>query len=410
VPLALARRARRGKEDPARSGERYGLASAPRPSGRVVWVHAASVGETNAVMPLVDRLVATGCSVVFTSVTITSAAIAARRLPAGAVHQFSPLDIGSWIGRFLDHWRPDLALFVESELWPATILALAARGIPQLLMNARLSERSQKGWGRFGTVSRALFSRITACLAQSAKDGERYRALGVPQTIVTGNLKFDVPPPPADPAALATFRTAVGGRPLWVAASTHEGEEEIVAAAHRILKTRFPDVLTVIAPRHPPRGPAIRTLLAGQGFTVAERSLGEPLTAATDIYLADTLGELGLFYRAAPVALLGGSLIAHGGQNPIEPARLDTALLHGPFVHNFEDIYAALDRNGGAVRVSDAASLAAAVGELLSDKSALARRRRSAATTLEPFSGALEATMRALTPWLQSADAAVRRA
>ena len=214
VPLALVVRARRGKEDRARVGERFGRASRPRPAGRLAWVHAASVGETNAVMPLVERIVGAGISVVFTSVTVTAANIAASRLPAGAVHQFSPIDVAPWIGRFLGHWRPDFALFVESELWPATIMKLAGAGIPQILVNARLSERSFRGWDRFGGVARALFARIGLCLAQTERDGERYRALGVRQVSVTGNLKFDVPPPSADAAAVTAFQSLLGNRPV----------------------------------------------------------------------------------------------------------------------------------------------------------------------------------------------------
>jgi 3-deoxy-D-manno-octulosonic-acid transferase len=383
-----------------RVGERFGRASRPRPAGRLAWVHAASVGETNAVMPLVHRIVNAGTSVVFTSVTVTAANIAASRLPAGAVHQFSPLDVAPWISRFLGHWRPDFALFVESELWPVTIMSLAGAGIPQILVNARLSERSFRGWNRFGGVARSLFSRIGLCLAQTDKDGERYRALGVPCVAVTGNLKFDVPPPAADPAAVAAFQALLGNRPVWVAASTHEGEEEVVAAAHQLLRQRHQGLVTIIAPRHPNRGPAIRGMLAERGLAVAQRSAGEPIGPLLDIYLADTLNELGLFYRVAPVAFLGGSLIAHGGQNPIEPARLDAAILYGPHVHNFEGIYAALDGAGAAERVADAESLASAVGALLDDASALRRRLIAATATFAPLSGALERTALALAPYL----------
>jgi 3-deoxy-D-manno-octulosonic-acid transferase len=408
VPLALARRARRGKEDPARVGERYGIASAPRPAGRVVWVHAASVGETNAVIGLVERIVAAGLAVVLTTVTVTSAALAARRLPSGAVHQFSPLDISPFVARFLDHWRPDLALFVESEVWPMTIVSLAARGIPQARVNAHMSARSARGWGRLGTASRALFGRIDACLAQSEEDGARYRALGARDVTVTGNLKFDEPPPAADPAALAAFRAEVGDRPAWVAASTHEGEEEIVADAHRTLAERHPDLLTIIVPRHPARGDGIRAWLTERGLAVAQRSSGEPLTPATGIYLADTLGELGLFYRAVPIAFVGATLVPIGGHNPIEPVQLDAALVHGPHTQNATEIYAALDAAGGAVNVGDAAGLAEAVAVLLDDPAMLEERRATATATLVPFTGALDRTFAALAPWLAPAAAAGR--
>ena len=240
-----------------------------------------------------------------------------------------------------------------------TIRKLASAGIPQILVNARMSERSFRGWNRFGGAARSLFSRIGLCLARTEEDAERYRMLGVSQVAVTGNLKFDAPPLAADPAAVAAFQALLGNRPVWVAASTHEGEEEIAAATHQLLRQRHPGLVTIIAPRHPSRGSAIRSALAGRGLSVAQRSAGEPIGPLLDIYLADTLGELGLFYRVAPVAFLGGSLVAHGGQNPIEPVRLDAAILHGPHVHNFESIYTALDGAGAAERIVDAESLAA---------------------------------------------------
>lgn len=402
MPLALSRRASRGKEDRQRLGERYGRASRERPAGRLAWVHAASVGETNAVMPLVDRIVAAGTSVVFTSVTVTAASIAASRLPAGAIHQFSPIDVAPWIGRFLGHWRPDFALFVESEIWPTTIMKLAGAGIPQILVNARMSERSFRGWNRFGSVARSLFSRVELCLARTEEDGERYQTLGAPHVMVTGNLKFDVPPLSADPADVANFQRLIGNRPVWVAACTHPGEEEIVATAHQLLRQRHPGLVTIIAPRHPSRGGEIRATLAARGLAVAQRSAGEPIGPLLDIYLADTLGELGLFYRVAPVAFLGGSLVEHGGQNPIEPVRLDAAIVHGPHVHNFDTVYAALDGAGAAAEVADAESLAGAVRSLLEDAAILRRRLVGATAALAPFSGALEATSRALQPYLSA--------
>lgn len=400
VPLVLAIRAARGKEDVGRKAERYGCASLPRPAGRIVWVHAASVGETNAVLPLIDRLTTAGFHVLFTSTTVTSAAIAAKRLPANAFHQFGPLDIAPFVDRFLDHWRPEFVMFVESELWPTIITRLEENVVPLVIVNARLSARSFRGWRRFDGVARALFSRIGLCLAQSEEDGARFSALGAGKVQVTGNLKFDVPPLAADPGELERLRSAVGQRPVWIAASTHEGEEEIVADAHRKLRDRFPDMLTVIVPRHPERGDAIRAMLAARRLSVAQRSRGEPLLREIDVYLADTLGELGLFYRAAPVAFLGGSLVPHGGQNPIEPTRLEAAVLHGPFVHNFSDIYQRLDADAPEESIRDAAGLAAAVGRLIAEPRSAAARAASAAKALAPFSGALDATMLALRPYL----------
>jgi 3-deoxy-D-manno-octulosonic-acid transferase len=407
MPLALSVRAARGKEDRARIGERFGRSTAVRPPGRLVWIHAASVGETTAVLPLIGRMLAAGTSVLFTSVTVTSAGIAAARLPAGAFHQFAPLDVGPVIDRFLRHWRPDVAVFVESEQWPMAILKLAAAHIPRILVNARLSDRSYRRWKRLGDSARSLFARTELCLAQSRQDAERYADIGTPNVSVTGNLKFDVPPPPAGAAEVDALRAAIGNRPVWVAASTHEGEEVIVAGIHKRLKERHPQLLTIVAPRHPERGAAIKPMMVEQGLVVASRSAGEPVSAATDIYLADTLGEFGLLFRVAPIAFLGGSLIPHGGQNPIEPARLETVVLHGPHVQNFAEIYEALDRSGEAEMVADGGALAEAVSALLADPAAVHRRAAAAAAALAPFSGALDRTMQALAPYLATAGAKV---
>ena len=400
VPFILSRRIAAGKEDGQRTTERYGRASLPRPPGRLVWVHAASVGETNAVLPLIDRLTAAGLAVLFTSTTLTSAGIAARRLPRGAIHQFAPFDIAAFVDRFLGYWRPELAVFVESELWPTIVRRLAAAGTPLVLVNARLSERSYRGWKRFAGFAGSLFRRITLCLAQSAGDAERFRALGARDVRISGNLKFDVPPLAADPAALMQLNSAVGGRPVWVAASTHEGEEEIVDQAHRLLRARYRDVLTIIVPRHPERGDSVRAMLAARGLAVAQRSRADPLVRQTEVYLADTLGELGLFYRAAPIAFLGGSLIAHGGQNPIEPARLGAAVLHGPHVHNFADVYAMLDAATSAPPIANAETLAAEVAGLTDNPAARAARVEAATAALASHSGALDTTMAALKPYL----------
>jgi 3-deoxy-D-manno-octulosonic-acid transferase len=339
--------------------------------------------------------------VLFTTVTVTSAQIAAARLPPGAIHQFSPLDVQPWVARFLDHWRPDLALVVESELWPVTMTMLADRGVPQVLINARMSERSYDRWQRYASLARRLLSRLALCLAQSPVDAERYRAMGVKQVDVTGNLKFDAPLPTSDPAAVAALKQFIGERPLWLAASTHEGEEAIAARVHRELAPAHPGLLTVIVPRHPGRGPAIAEALRDDGLHVVLRSKGESIAADTEIYVADTLGELALFYSSVPVAFIGGSLVPHGGQNPIEPVRFEAAVLHGPHVDNFADIYAALDASGSEA-VADAEQLAAAVHRLLADPARARNRVRAATAALQPFSGALDATLAALKPFLET--------
>lgn len=401
VPFILSRRVALGKEDRQRTTERYGSASAPRPPGRLVWVHAASVGETNAVLPLVGRLTAAGFAVLFTSTTLTSAGVAAKALPKGAVHQFAPLDIGGFVDRFLGYWRPELAIFVESELWPNIVRRLSARQTPLVLVNASLSERSFRGWQRFAGFAGDVFGKIALCLAQTDEEAARFRALGAPDVRVTGNLKFDVPLLAADPAALALLKSSIGDRPVWVAASTHEGEEGFVADAHRLVRERQPGLLTILVPRHPQRGDAVRALLEARSLKVAQRSQANPLTPETDVYLADTLGELGLFYRAAPIAFLGGSLVPVGGHNPIEPVRLGAAVLHGPYVHDQTMLFGLLDNVSPLPPIADAAGLAELVARLIGDPAAAAEIASRSLAALLPQVGALDTTMTALKPYLK---------
>jgi 3-deoxy-D-manno-octulosonic-acid transferase len=387
APLLLARRTARGKEDPARRHERCGRASLARPDGALVWIHAASVGETISALPLVERLVGAGTTVLVTSGTVTS---------AGAVHQYVPLDLSPFVRRFLDHWRPTLAVFVESEIWPTTVAELADRGVPLILVNARLSERSERRWRRLPGLARALFGRIPLALAQSAADAERLHRLGVADVRCFGNLKYDGGPLAADPAELARLRGAIGDRPSWVAASTHPNEEAMVAEAHARAAADLPGLLTVLAPRHPPRADEIRRLLADRGLTVASRSLGENLAPATDVLLFDTIGEMGLVYRAAPVAFVGGSIADKGGQNPIEPALLGVDVLHGPSTRNFADVYAALDAADAAVSISTAEDVAAAVVAAHRDPAARAARVARARAVVGAATGAVERTVAVL--------------
>ena len=388
----LRARARRGKEDPARRGERLGHAARPRPEGELVWVHAASVGETMSVLPVVDWLTRNGVAVLLTSGTVTSAALAQTRLPAGAFHQYVPMDLAPFIGRFLDHWRPTAALFVESEIWPTTVVELDRRGIPQVLVNARLSAKSHRRWLQAPQLARSIFSRFSLVLAQSQQDAARFAEVGVADPQVTGNIKFDCQPLAVDAAELARLRGVIGDRPILLAASTHPGEEAVIADAARRIAASVPGLLSIIVPRHPDRRADIAADLATRGFAVATRSHGADPNAATDIYLADTLGELGLFYRLAPVAFIGGSLIPAGGHNPIEAAQLQTAVLHGPHVHNAREIFAALDSGGGALMIDDAKTLAAAATRLLTSPAAAAAMAGAGADIVLSGRGALART------------------
>jgi 3-deoxy-D-manno-octulosonic-acid transferase len=399
APLLARSRLKRGKEDPERIQERRGFATEERPPGRLIWLHGASVGELLSIIPLVERLQARGVTVLVTTVTRTAAALAARRLPPGAIHQFMPWDVPAFIERFLNHWRPDLAIFAESELWPNLILRTTARGTPLIQVNGRMSERSFRGWQRVPRSIKALFSRFELCLMQTVDDARRVEALGAPRVSTTGNLKFDVPAPEAEPGAAMALAGAIGRRPVFLAASTHEGEDEIVLDAHRMMAPRLSNLLTIVAPRHPERGEAIAALAQAAGLQACRRSLGELPGQRHAVYVADTLGEMGLFYRAAPVAFLGGSLIRHGGQNPIEPAKLGAAILHGPHVFNFAAVYAALAENQAARQVSGAQDLAEAALMLLTDQRERLRQREAAGETVTGLGGALERTLAAIEPY-----------
>ncbi|KUL97214.1 3-deoxy-D-manno-octulosonic acid transferase [Bosea sp. WAO] len=397
--LLLWRR-RRGKEDPARIAERRGYPSVDRPDKTLVWLHGASVGETVTLLPLVERLQRRGLAVLVTSGTVTSARLLEQRLPAGAIHQYLPLDVPRYMRRFLDYWRPDLGLVCESEIWPNLMIEAGKRGIPLVQVNARMSERSFRRWYKFPKTSRYLLSGFERCLAQSQEDGQRLAQLGAPRVSIAGNLKFDVPAPPADPNTLALLDGLMAGRPVWVAASTHPGEEEDVLAAHLGIKAHLPKLLTIVAPRHPDRGDEVEALAQANGVVSARRSRGQLPEREVEFYVADTLGDLGLFYRLAPVAFIGGSLAPIGGHNPIEPAKLGCALLHGPLVHKSADLFAAFDAGGGARQVADRQELAGAVHRWLSDPAAARQAARAAAQTSTQLGGALERTVQALEPLL----------
>jgi 3-deoxy-D-manno-octulosonic-acid transferase len=400
APALIRQRLKHGKEDPARIGERRGLNLDVRPHGPLIWIHGASVGEVLAAAALIERLRALNLRILLTSGTVTSAAIVAKRFPRDVIHQYVPYDSPRFVQRFLDHWRPSLALFIESDLWPNLILASAARRLPMVLINGRMSQRSFPRWRRMsGTIS-ALLGRFDVCLAQSGADAERFTALGSRNVVTTGNLKLDVPAPPADPAKLERLMAITRGRPVIVAASTHPGEEEVLVAAHRTLSQYFPTLLTVIVPRHPNRGPAVANVVVASGLQVALRSREELPMAATDIYVADTMGELGLFYRLAPIVFMGGSLVEHGGQNPIEAVKLGAAIVHGPHVFNFTDVYRALDGAGGARMADGQEALVRQLGLLLAESDTRSALVAASARVVEQLGGALERTLSALEPYL----------
>jgi 3-deoxy-D-manno-octulosonic-acid transferase len=398
--VLLRRRQKQGKEDASRIAERRGHPGQERPDGPLVWVHAASVGEFTSVLPLVDELDGRGLSILVTTGTLSSAQLAQTRLPAGVIHQFMPLDVPSFMQRFLAHWRPDLVVLTESEIWPNLLHELQRGHVPVVIANARMSERSFLRWRRSGAAVRAVLEGIHLCLAQSDADAERLSALGAPRVQSTGNLKFDVPPPPAAPVPLAKLKTSVFGRRVIIAASTHPGEHGILVEAHRRLRADTKNLLTIIVPRHPDAADEIARLAEAAGIRAARRSERPEPAYDTGIFIVDTIGELGLFYRIAELAFVGGSLVAHGGQNPIEPAKLGIPILHGPHVRNFTEIYGALDSAEGALEVRGVDDLSVAASALLADADSRELMRRAARDVMQTHSGALQRTLAALEPYL----------
>lgn len=401
VGLVLGYRLRRGKEDAARLGERRGETGLERPAGPLIWIHGASIGETVSALPVAQRLCARGFRVLITSGTVTSAAVIGSRLPAGAIHQFIPLDTPRHMARFLERWRPALGLIVESELWPSMIIEATQRRIPLVLVNARMSDRSFRRWQRLSTIIGALLDRFDLCLAQTAADADRFRRLGARHVVTSGNLKFDSGVPDPDPATLASLRRALVNRRLFVAASTHPGEDAVILDAHERMRAMVPGLITAIVPRHPERGASIVADSAARGFRTRQRSAGQEPTIDTEVYVADTIGELAAFYRLARVALVGGSLVPHGGQNPIEPAKIGCAILHGPHTRNFKEVYAALDEAGGARLVLDLDDLVIEASSLLLKGVDEPSPMTAAATrVIEDMAGALDRTMAAIDPYL----------
>ena len=401
-PLAgplLRRRAAAGKEDPARLGERLGRASQPRPAGPLVWLHGVSVGEATSLLPLVEALRRDrpDITLLVTSGTRSSAELLARRLPTGVIHQFAPVDGPRATAAFLDHWRPSLGLLVESELWPNLITQARARGVRLALISARMTEKSAQGWARAPGAARRLLQGFDLVLPQDSATAARLTGLGGHVGPLL-NLKRVGAPLPCDPEALAAMRAELDGRPVVLAASTHPGEEALVLEAFAALAVRRPAPMLILAPRHPERGEVVADLARQAGHAVGRRSLGEPPGA---VYVADTLGELGLFFRLADAVILGGGFVPGvGGHNPLEPARLGRAVVTGPEVFNAQAIFEEMSEAAAVLFAADAQALARHVAGLL-DNPRIARRMGEAAQAVaQRGDAALDRALAQITPLL----------
>ena len=398
----LEARARRGKELPDRIGERRGIAGRPRPDGPLLWVHAASVGESVAALVLIERLAQDrpSLTLLLTSGTVTSANLVASRLPANAIHQFVPVDQASGVRRFLDHWRPDAAVWLESELWPNLVTETRRRNVPMVLANARISARSYRRWRRLPFIAGPVLRAFDHCLALDEEQATRLRKLGAPGVRVVGNLKASAAALSADQSALAGLQKCIGDRLVWVASSLHPGEEPLVAAVQKRFAGSDDAPLAILVPRHPENGPPMATAMADAGLTVRLRSHGDRPDGTTDVYVADTLGEMGLWFRLAGLAFVGGSLVSAGGHNPLEPAHFGVAIVHGPDMANNRELAGMLARGGGAEPAETLASAAELILALLKDGPRRRQQGTAAREIVEAERGALEAVTDVLAAYL----------
>lgn len=391
-----------GKEDPQRFRERLGYAASSRPSGALIWVHAASVGESLAVLPLIQKISQKfpKCNILLTTGTVTSARMIASKLPDNAFHQFVPVDHSLAVTRFLKHWQPNLTLWVESEIWP-NLITKTSYYCPLILVNGRISDRSLKKWQRSPSLSRYLFSRFTLALPQTKLDAKRLEVLGAKNVKYLGNIKFDAPPLAADPKKMGELVSQLNDRPCWVASSTHSGEECMIGEVHRQLREEIPDLLTIIVPRHPNRAKDIVNELSPLKLDIALRSKVGDITENTDIYLADTMGELGIFYRLVSIVFVGGSLVPHGGQNPLEPARLECAVMFGPHTDNFSEIVGELLENEAVIRVESKEHLKTTLSDLLHNTEKQEELCNAVMKVVESKSGVMDAYIEQIEPYLQ---------
>lgn len=405
----LRYRLKQGKEDASRLSERMGRASRPRPNGKLIWIHAASVGEAQSALILIEALgrAVRDCNILITTGTVTSAALMEKRLPSFAFHQYIPVDHPAWVESFLNHWKPDIALWMESELWPNMLLSLKRRNVPLALVNARLSDKSFSNWSMAKSMAKTILGCFTSILAQTEKDAGHYSALGAAHVTVTDNLKYSAMPLPHDADAMTALKIAVDGRPLWVYASTHAGEEALACRVHKSLKETLPDLLTIIVPRHPERREEIAGTCFENGMKFRLRSHNHDLpVAGDDIYIADTLGELGLFYALCPVAMIGRSFSSDGGggHNPVEAAQLGCAVITGPNNQYQRQIYDDMQSDAAVIETQDEGELTAILQELLTHPEKLKSLQEKAAKFVARKTHIVHVVIEQLAPMLKNLE------
>lgn len=374
----IKKRKKNGKEDIKRFNERIGRPTKQRPEGKLIWMHGASVGESVSMLPLIQRLLETypDAHVMVTTGTTTSAEIMSKRLPERAFHQYLPIENPTYASRFVKHWRPDVALWFESEFWPSMLFCIKKRNIPLILVNGRISNKSFKRWQQFEFIIKELLDCFTLCLGQSEQDEYRLRVLGAKNTLCLGNLKYAGLPLPVDENKKNEILQQIEGRTTWLISSTHDDEEYKIGKFLKELKQKVPNILTFIAPRHPNRGTEIKERLQNElGLNVALRSADEKITPETEVYIADTIGEMGIWYDLFSLVFVGGSLIPHGGQNFMEPSRCRDAVIVGPHMHNFTDAINRAKKADGIIQVNDVIDLMSMVEHLLTNPDLLEAKR-----------------------------------
>jgi 3-deoxy-D-manno-octulosonic-acid transferase len=374
----IEKRKKIGKEDLKRFNERVGRTQKERPAGRLIWLHGASVGESISMLPLINRLleIYPDVHIMVTTGTTTSAEVMAKRLPERAFHQYLPIDNPVFSTRFIRHWQPNIALWFESEFWPAMLSTIKRKNIPLILINGRISNKSFKRWQQFDFIIKELLGCFTTCLGQSEEDAYRLRVLGAKDAMCLGNLKYAGLPIPVDADKKAEILSQIGDRPIWLVSSTHNDEEFKIGRFLKDLQSKHPNLLTIIAPRHPNRGVEIRDKLRDEyNLNVALRSAAENIEEQTEVYVADTIGEMGIWYDISPIVFIGGSLIPHGGQNFMEPSRCRDAVIVGPHMHNFTDAMNRAKKADAIIQVNDVIELMDTVSNLLSNKELLEAKR-----------------------------------
>lgn len=389
-----------GRESKQRFRERFGYSILSRPKGTLLWIHAASVGEANSVMRLIEQLQTRflDIHILLTTGTVTSAQLIEKRNLKNVIHQFVPVDTPEATNRFLRHWRPDIGLWVESELWPNLVINAKSRSCFMMIVNGRMSAKSYNSWQKYAMpIVYKMLGCFELVFAQNESDGQRFRALGAKSVRCVGNLKYDAAPLSCNESDLFILQQAIGTRQIWLAASTHDNEEEQVAKTHKLLIEKHPDLLTVIVPRHPGRGGEIAKMLSAYGKT-ALRSNGDKIASETRFYVADTLGELGLFYRLAEIVFMGGSLVKHGGQNPLEAARLRCCIITGKHTENFADMYAEMEKYSICKRIADANEMATKINGLMMDSDELTKMQMVTKEWLRGKSGAAEKIINIISP------------